>query len=131
MFGKASEHLGDLLPSDVAWEKYPKALVLDTQSQEARVKDALNTETFDPLSNADVGIVDGFTDEEHAQFDQTLRGKTGCFVGDKDCLKSAGVWPGSGELGASDASVHDRTVHTRRSLRRIRSWLRFCPRILM
>ncbi len=44
--------------------------MLDPESQEARVDDALHIDTFDPLGNADVGIVDGFDDEKHAEFDQ-------------------------------------------------------------
>ncbi len=70
IFERASDRLGDLLPGDVAWEKYPKSLVLDSESQEARVNDALNIDTFDPLGNADVGIVDGYTNERQAEFDQ-------------------------------------------------------------
>ncbi len=42
---------------------------------------------FNPLDNADIGIVEG-GDEERNDFRFNLRSSTGCDLGEKDCLSA-------------------------------------------
>lgn len=93
-FKNATDELGLHLPSDPAWSKYPKQLVEDRQSDEAKFKDAMATSTFDPLDNADFGM--GLSTERRVEANHAMFQKTGCSMGDKECLRKAGVWPGDG-----------------------------------
>jgi len=82
----ARERLGDLLPDDPDWDEYPKQILEDPESKEATLRSAQNIQVFNPLDNADIGIVAG----AHAQrndFRHELRTSTGCDLGEKDCLR--------------------------------------------
>mmetsp|Transcript_130409 Transcript_130409/g.194098 ORF Transcript_130409/g.194098 Transcript_130409/m.194098 type:complete len:107 (+) Transcript_130409:55-375(+) len=82
----AREHLGDLLPDDPDWDEYPKQVVEDRESKQAVLRDAQNIQTFNPLDNADIGIVEGGHAERN-DFRYNLRTGTGCDLGEKECLE--------------------------------------------
>ena len=103
-FKNATEALGPHLPSDPAWSKYPKQLVEDRQSDEAKFKEAMSTSTFDPLDNADYGRE--LSSERRVEANHAMFQKTGCSMGDKECLRTAGVWPGDG-VGEPREGVKD------------------------
>jgi len=115
MFDDATSTLGGLLPSDPAWNKFPKSLVEDPKSDSAKFNEAMATSTFDPLDNADLG--EGLSTERRAEFDQGMFSNTGCAMGDKDCLKKAGVWPKSGK-GVLKGGVND-TASAVKLMRRV------------
>lgn len=68
------------------WSDYPKELVQDKKSRQERVKRALNTQVFDPLSNADIGMVSGDHDRSRSQYRVDMREATGCDMGETDCF---------------------------------------------
>lgn len=93
-FTNASSALGELLPKDPSWSKFPKALVQDPNTDKAKFDEAMATSTFDPLDNADFGL--GLTTERRVEANHHMFSRTGCSLGDKECLKKAGAWPGDG-----------------------------------
>jgi hypothetical protein len=74
-------------PTHKQWSDYPKELVEDKQSRQAQVKSALNTKVFDPLDNADIGMVSGDHDRSRSQYRVDMREATGCDMGERDCFE--------------------------------------------
>jgi len=86
-YQRAAKQLGDLVPGDPNWAKYPKSLVQSRKATAYKVKMALDTKVNDPLDNADYGIVDGLDASPKVdEFRRELRAHTGCDVGELDCM---------------------------------------------
>ena len=87
IFSKVNDRLAGVLPEDPNWSAYPKALIRDPVSKQAMIDKALQIQTQDPVNNADIvsaGSPDG----------KAVAEATGCGLGDEDCLRKWGVWPG-------------------------------------
>jgi len=86
-YDRAAKMLGDLVPGDPNWAKYPEALVQSRKATSYKVKRAMDTKVNDPLDNADYGIVDGLDASPKVdEFRRELRAHTGCDVGELKCM---------------------------------------------
>ena len=81
-WNRASNVLGDLLPNDPNWDKYPSDLVLDPASDRGLLENALNTVPYDDSEDV---MEDGGTGDSRL-LSQGFEGATGCEIGDKDCI---------------------------------------------
>jgi len=89
LFSKVNDKLAGLLPDDPDWSSFPKALVRDPTSKQAKVDKALSIQAQDPINNADIDMSEG----DHAD-SKAVAEATGCDLGDEECLRKLGVWPG-------------------------------------
>lgn len=87
IFSEANDKLAGLLPEDPDWAAYPKSLIRDPNTKEAVLDKALNMDAEDPIDNAD------FFFKGHAD-GKAVAEATGCDLGDEECLRKLGVWPG-------------------------------------
>ena len=89
LFSKVDERLAGLLPDDPDWSSFPKELVRDPTTKQAMVDKALSVQAQDPNDNADIDMSEG----DHAE-GKAVAEATGCALGDEECLRKLGVWPG-------------------------------------